>query len=265
MTTDTCTACHDEPVSNAWICQTCGDELHGILHKLPELWKELTTELLKRTRKGARAHGKSAQENPLPYHVGASSLMREIRAELVTTIRDMAEGVRVDWPSDTVESMCDWLIKHEASLILRPYVGETLNALRRNARRARKIIDLAPERVNIGECRECAEVMMAARAPIDPRTGQRPSSMHICTCGTAYDVEEAWWGLQRALGDQLVTQDVPEKLLSIPQSTVSAWIQRGRIVALGEEPGTRRPTFRYGEFLRLNAERLARKERKGAA
>lgn len=256
----TCTACHDFPVHDTFVCRECMDKLHGHIAELPGLARELAVDIAKMGRKGdGQPHGTGGIERALIFDPHAARILDDMRAALVSAVRVVALDQPDGLPRNNVTSMCNWLARREASIALRPEGGDICADIARARKRARRTIDLRPERVYIGDC-ECGVSLYAVRSHPDPRTGERAETMHTCRadeCGREWMVEQRLAELHEECRDYMITQADIVAIVRAPRTTVSSWVARGRLTA-GSVDADGVERYRYGDALDLNESRQAR-------
>ena len=256
----TCTACHDYPVTDTFVCQGCMDTLHGHIAELPMLARELAVDIAKLGRKGdGQPHGAGGVERPLIFDPHAARILDDLKAALVGAVRVVALEQPDGLPRNSVASMCAWLARREASIALRPEGGDICADIERARKQARRTIDLRPERVYIGDC-DCAPSvgLYAIRSHPDPRDGQRAERVHRCReCGHEWMVEQRLAELREECLDVLVTRAEVVGLTRAPRTTVASWIERGRLV-VGSVDADGVERYRYGDALALDEVRRAR-------
>lgn len=239
----TCTACHDNPVHDTFVCTDCADILHGDLARIPEVAAELHTEIAKLVRKGQPGPRVIGREQPLPVNLHASTLLDELRTQVVAAVRVVALDQPDDLPRDTIAAMADWLADREHSIALRPEGGDIAVGLHNHLDRCLRTIDTPAERVYIGDC-VCGtdEKPVSLYAP-------RGARMFRCRgCGTGWDVAERLEQLHEECRDQLVTLSEAASILRLKLPRLQRWRDRGRIMRYGvDDQGAH--TFRYGDIL----------------
>lgn len=239
--TVTCTACRDNPVTDAFVCTPCADEYHGLLAEAPHIAAELAVEVAKLSRKGRQPSGHVKRtEQPLPYSPHASAALDRLRSELVSAVRIVALGDATAYPADTVPAMAEWLTRMEGAVMLRPEGGEIITGLAAAIRRGRAIIDTPPERRFVGDC-PCGDA--EDRSRLLAIVGRE--YVRCPRCGTTYRVAECIAQLEDAMRDRLVTPKEVELVTSgrIKWARVRQWISRGLIA---QHPDNR---VRFGDAL----------------
>ena len=249
ITPAVCAACRDIPVHDVYVCQRCMDDLHGHLHAVPELTKDLRIEAAKLARHG---HGPATftptVERPLPVNLAAAGVLRELRKVLAVASVALRSGVY-----GSIPAMAAWLIEHEDVIAGDPDGGTLCARLAEVMRRARRVIDNPPERIYIGRC-DCT--LDGGEHPrLYARAGER---WHQCPdCETVHDASRKWEDLQASLADYgLTRQDIKTLLPQIPPKTLDNWIDRApvKLHRLGIS-ASGDPTYRYGDVLALDARR----------
>lgn len=233
----TCLACHDQPVTDTFVCTDCQDDYHGLLPRVPDLARDLDIEITRQARKGGGGEGGRTRsfERPLEYNPAASDALAQLRVVLVSTCLTLALGQRL--PADTIDAMVEWLITNEAAVPLRPEAGDMIIGLQAAVRRGQAVIDNPPERVMIGQC-DCGTDMLA------PRDAQ----VYRCTspqCGAEWDVPSVLAWRDELAQDHLLPLSDIAVVAGIPKGTLKSWVKRGRLVHHGaDRDGVR--LYRYG-------------------
>jgi hypothetical protein len=100
-------ACGEPIADTAVIGARCVSQLMQDLAEIPALSDELDTVLSRQTAGGKHEAGKSA-EKPLPYDVGASEALSDLRAKLVGWVQVL--HAREPWPRENIPSMSRWML-----------------------------------------------------------------------------------------------------------------------------------------------------------
>lgn len=235
--TSLCSACGAVPVTETFACDSCFDEYHGLLPRVPGLATDLDVEITRQARKGGQGGGGRTRsfERPLEFNQAASDALAQLRAVLVSTCLTLALGQRL--PEDTIDAMAEWLIANEGAVPLRPEAGDMITGLAAAVARGQVVIDNPPERVMIGQC-DCGTDMLA---PCD-------AQVHRCTnpqCGTEWDVPAVLAWRDELAQDHLLPLADIAVIAGIPKGTLKSWVKRGRLVHHGaDRDGVR--LYRYG-------------------
>lgn len=272
MTETLCRACRDYPAHDAFICEQCMDQLHGDLVQVADIAHELEVEITKRSHKGKSVgHGKHDVQ-PLPYNPAASECADEIRWHLVQLVMITNLGQHHGLPADTIAEMAYWVDERLHSVALRDGAEEAIVGLGKAIRAGWRIIDLAPEKVYIGEC-YCWEVepdpevpgsgrrtkLRAHRSHPDPATGYREERYVQCRqCGERHGVEQRIAETEDQVRDVLLPLRDLAKLSGVKLGTVRRWADRRRIEPRGvDREGVR--TYRFGDVLDLREQMPTRR------
>lgn len=260
MTTDTCTACHDRPRDgDTYLCQPCADDFHAHIAELPMLAKELETELVRDTQKGSPQHGRST-ELPLPFSPAASDLLHELRFWAVTTLEQFTpKDVRLEPHWEALSAM---LAAREAWIVKFPTAGDVVRSLANLRAKARRLIDVPPERVIVGYCSTRTD------DPLDddnPTYCEQPIAVYerqawwrCRSCGAAYDVGEVVEQRDQFAQDYLLPLSEIAVILGVKKSRLHSYVKRRQMFDRGRNvKGV--PVYRYGDALEL-VNRTARKD-----
>lgn len=257
MTATICTACRTHPAHDATVCQRCVDVLHGHLHAIPDLVRDLNLEIAKQVRRSlGPATVTVGHERPLPYNPAAASALDTLRFALVAACLSVAGGQRDRLPVDTIGAMCGWLLRYEQSVPLREDGGDIVTGIDGAVKRARRIVDNPPERRYIGNC-TCTDDT-GERRRMYARMGE---PVYECRdCGSEWGVAESLERLEAELSDYGLTHKELETLMpKLPRTTLASWITRKQLVPQGTTAAGE-PAYRYGDVLALNARREARRK-----
>lgn len=242
MSYDLCQACNLCPPTQpgSWMCDPCRDRLHEHLHAIlgsdetPGLAHELDLEVAKLSRKGS--HGKTTSPTPaLPYNPEASHCLDLIRWKLLAGCALVA-GALPPVPN-TIPDLGEWLLGHEDKFAMVSGCGPIADDLDQLTRRARRIIDVPPERVYVGTC-PCGTRLMAIAGN---------EYVRCRGCGTSFDAVDSRDALLASVADQWQTVDEIAALLGRKRGTVWNWADRGH---LERHPDDAR-RFRLGDAVKL--------------
>ena len=244
MSYDPCQACNHYPPQQpgAWMCDPCRDRLHANLHAIlgsdttPGLRHELDLEVAKLSRKGS--HGKTTSPTPaLPYNPEASHCLDLIRWKLLAGCALVA-GALPPVPN-TIPDLGEWLLGREETFAMISGCGPIADDIDQLIRRARRIIDVPPERVYVGTC-TCGTRLMAT-------TGN--DQVRCRGCGTSYDAADARDALLASVADQWLTIRDISTLMGRKYQTVWSWAERGHITCHPDDPRL----YRLGDALAKGA------------
>ena len=236
---------------DAYLCSTCVDDIGRALTDVAELSDELDLSLSKQRRFVIEPSGSAGTVSPLPFDVGASRAIHELRAELVGLVRvcvdhHVASRDYIDAdPDDTLPSISRWLLWRVDGMAAQPWAADVLRLVR-IVEHCTKVIDRPADRTFAGPCDACGQDLY-----VEPG---RPDV--ICfDCGLAYDLaaRRAW--LLSVVNDRLATAiEIARALtsLSMPVNAerVRQWKHRGRLVERAHDRRGR-PLFRVGDVVDL--------------
>lgn len=157
MTTHTCGNCGAGMTDMAVLCHGCTARVRTLLMGVPDLMRELTITLTKRSRV---RHANGPAGNPeidpvnMPFDVGASKAKSDLQAVLAGWTKLTAEErpARMDC-RETCTQMAGWLLQHTGWL--RHYSGAAtlLEELAEAVAGVERVIDLRVPLVYIGPCK----------------------------------------------------------------------------------------------------------------
>lgn len=253
----TCTACHQRPTHESFLCDLCTDQLLTDLQAVPDMAADLEIEMARQSRRSsgpATAHTKG-REQPLPVNLAAANVLHLLRAQLVDACLAVAIR-RENLPADTIDAMTAWLIVNRYSLSQRDNAGDVARGLASVLARGRRMIDNPPEQRFIG-VHPCGERLHAWRHPPDDKGRREERWVQCHGCGQRVGVEEAIAALEDRCRDQLLTLREIATLADVPLGTVRRWADRKRIVSAGLAEGVK--TYRFGDALALREQSATRK------
>lgn len=240
-----CQVCTQPTRDAAFVCDDCLDTLHGQLHGLPDLERELDVEITRRSVKTnflrLVRNGRASAEESVVFNLAASQTLDALRTELTTACRALALD-DATLPADTIGAMADWLIRYEQSIPLRPCGPDIVRGIGRVHRRAMAVIDTPPERIYVGKC-HCDTDMYA----------QRDAEVHVCRnpeCRLEWSIAELVDYRNQLARDHLMPLAEIALLANIPMGTLKAWIHRSRMHRAGVDLNGQ-ALFRYGDALAL--------------
>lgn len=271
--TPTC-ACGRPVKDQATLCQGCTDRLARDLGEIGALAEELTTTRLRQSRTGGQATGvlSRSYERPLPWDERASEAQDVLRSTVVAWVRVVLEERGGRMPDDDMGRMgafllgsLEWLRHHQAADEVADEIGHAVQ-------HARRMIDLAPEKVYAGPCREEfvtgepeqdwpddeGHLLNTACCVAELYARQGADAITCRNCGAEHSVAERHRWLVAIANDQLVTASVLSKFLSAYGEPLTAdriwkWAERGQLVAHGKDKAGR-PTYRVSEAVELLAQ-----------
>ena len=226
MSYDLCQACNLCPPTQpgSWMCDPCRDRLHEHLHAIlgsdetPGLAHELDLEVAKLSRKGS--HGKTTSPTPaLPYNPEASHCLDLIRWKLLAGCALVA-GALPPVPN-TIPDLGTWLLGHEDKFAMVSGCGPIADDLDQLIRRARRIIDVPPEKIYLGLCDACDAPMRAVRTEGNYR----------CLCGLDYDIDDLRDQVTERLHDPENRMTLTEisQLTGLTLAALGMRIKRGKV------------------------------------
>jgi len=292
-TTPLCPNCGKPIHDNAYICGPCGQTLTKALNHIADLHSELDVTLTKQTRIGSTngapppppevdpdpqpknviLWGVAVQ--PLPFHLGASS----VRAEVGNTISTWARVILTERgmelppiPDPPIGPVCNpteckhesctvirWHVKdseitHAAKFIAahvwwlrhRPEAPEAYSDLLAIASQLERIIDNPPTLKYAGPCNICRKDLYA-------REGA--GKVECRPCGMSYDMDGRREWLLECAEDRLeraslIAQGVTDLGSPISADRIRKWAQRGQLIPHATDR-LGRPLYRIGDVLDL--------------
>jgi len=283
-----CVRCGKPVPDQGYACPGCGDRLARALLQLAELAGEVTVEVAKQARHGARAAAGSP-EPPMPYAPGAADVAWAAGNTVVAWMVHVAErrGVGLPppagrpigplcpagWnaaPGRCGHGSCDavrartrqhpigraavWLAGHVDWLRHRADAPEAFDELHYAAAMVRAAVQGPTDRWYAGPCGEqLPETGEQCAAELYARPG---STVVRCTaCGFQHDADARKQWLLDAVEDILA----PASMLAaaatslgrpITAAAIRGYAHRGRLMAKGLDAWAR-PTYRFGDVLDL--------------
>jgi hypothetical protein len=232
---------------------THGIDAHG--DRRPGLLEELEITLTRTSPSTALGQGtRSSADKPVSFHEAASV----IRVRAVYDITRWARNVARTWPhltltATTPAAMCEWMATVSGLLKEHPYAGALHHDITRLVKDIRHVIDLAPERLFIGQC---SAIVEGVECPEDlyARHDRATASCH--TCGTEHDVTQRRKVLyDAAMNVHATGTEIARAMPKIFGMEVSAdrirtWRARGKIRVVGRD-GFDHPLYRIGDVWEL--------------
>lgn len=117
--------------TDLFLCQLCAKELHALLADLPWLCEQLDITVTRQDKLATGTIGRGS-DNPSPINIGAMELARNLRNQLGTIIRDLAEvrGHRLRQRHWTNAAMARWLYLHHRAIPCSPDAGQIMREIR---------------------------------------------------------------------------------------------------------------------------------------
>lgn len=271
--TPTC-ACGRPVKDQARLCQGCTDRLARDLGDIGALAEELTTTRLRQSRTGGQASGvlSRSYERPLPWDERASEASEVLRSTVVAWVRIAVEEGNHRCPSDDMGAMARTLLGALTWIRQQPWADECADEIGHAVQHARKVIDLAPEKVYAGPCREEFEVgedEIADACCVAELYARRGADVIACrNCGMEHRVDERKRWLVAIANDQLVTAADLSRFLSVYGEPLTAerirrWASPrkdkdgnpipAKLLAHGQDRA-KRPLYKVSEVVALLAE-----------
>lgn len=236
----------------AYLCGDCKATLWRALGDIPALVDELDITLTKQRRFTSQTGAVRASSEPaLPYDIGASNVLHELRNELVGLVRVCMDShiesrdYRDRLPDDTCEAMSRWLMWRIDGITAQPYAADTLRLVR-IVDRAEHVILGPPPKTFAGPCDDCGRDLYAQK-------GKPVVTCHAC--GLHYDIETRRRWLLSVVDDRLATATEIARALTSLELPVTAerirqWKHRDRIDVRAHDK-LDRPLFRVGDVVDL--------------
>lgn len=149
---------------DAAACDQCGDLLARSLGDIPWLDEELETTIAQQRGLDYRNAGgtgtKKPAERPLPGNWSASEARGHLKALLVSWVLMCdEEGVRspdprYGLPPDNLVAISRWLLWRVDGLMLHDAAGDVVSEVTEAVAQCHRLIDRAPDRQYLGDCRE---------------------------------------------------------------------------------------------------------------
>ena len=288
-----CPICGKPIHDNAYICGTCGQTLTKALHHIADLHAELDVTLTRQARIGSTngapppppevdpdpqpknviLWGVAVQ--PLPFHLGASTVRRAVVNVVTTWARIILEERGMDLPpipEPPIGPVCNpteckhqsctvirWHIQDSETVHAAKFIGEYVWWLRHRPeapeafkdltladRDLERVIDRPAPMKYAGPCNIC-------RKDLYVREG---AAMVECRpCGMTYDMDQRREYLLKCAEDRLeraaqIARAVTDLGSPISADRIRKWAERGRLLPHATDPRGR-PLYRVGDVTEL--------------
>lgn len=271
MTTSICQCCDRPTRDAAYGCDHCGDALARALGDIPWLDEELEVTITRQRGIDYRRSGgtgtQKPSERPMPGNWGASEARGHLKSLLVSwALLCHEEGVRSSdprdgLPDDDLSAISRWLLWRVDGLMLHEAAGDVVNEITAAVTQCHRLIDRAPDRQYLGDCREtdCLGRLFA-----------RPGG-ELARCDSCYTTSSAAEIRKRMLeelDDRLCTAAEIARLSTYlglkadreqVRKRINTWHKRDQIeshAAFSDDPA-----FRFGEvYAKLAADEYRTKE-----
>lgn len=257
MTAPTCTipGCTRPVPDMAYACPGCATQYDQDLAATPGLLDDLEVSAARLSRTGTRA-GRSTGGSALPVDLHAAGLHAELANTVTTWARHVAEERGMPGLTGTPAAAAEWLRGNLEWIRHRPESAEMIDQVADLVRRARRTIDLPPDRWYAGPCHQCGQDLSARPGAADVTC--RP-------CDLVWPAAERRQWLLDAARDTMATAALISQALSILDAPITAsmvrnYAARGRIVSGGVDRQGR-PLYRVGDVL----DALARRRQRAAS
>jgi len=117
--------------TDLFLCQICSKELGALLADLPWLLDQLEITVIRQDKLSTGVIGRSS-DNPSPINVGAMELSRNLRGQLGTIIRELAEdrGAAIPHKVWTNSVMAEWLSRNVSAIQCSESAGQIFREIR---------------------------------------------------------------------------------------------------------------------------------------
>lgn len=258
--------CGRETRDEAYVCDSCADQLARSLGDIPWLAEELEVTISRQKGVDYRGIGggkgaKKAFERPSPVVWGASEAKDHLKAVLVSwALYSHQEGVRNSnphdgLPDDTLEALSRWLLWMVDGLTFDEIGPDAVDEITDAVAKCYRLIDSRPDKWYAGPCN--AE-LDAGECGCDLYANAARGEVKCGNCGATYDVAARRKWLLEAAEDRLADAATLARSVSwlgalpLNAARVRKWAQRGRIVVKGHD-GTK-PLYRIGDAIDLLSE-----------
>lgn len=267
MTAPTC-VCGRPVADNARLCAnrkdrngvdvSCTGRLERDLGDLGALADELQTTRLRQSRTGGQATGvlSRSYERPLPWDERAAVTADLLRSTVVAWVRIVLDERGGRCPQNTVKDMATFLMSQLEWIRHADQTVEMPDEIRHVATEARRVVDIAPDRLYIGPCDPDGR-WGELPCPTDLYARQGATETACPTCELVWNVENRRQVMLEAAQDRLVTAADLSKFLSaygepLTADRIRKWVEREQLVPHGRDSAGR-PTYRVSEATDLLA------------
>jgi hypothetical protein len=260
VTAPACGSCGSPTGDSSYLCTGCTRDLAALLLQAASIAPDLDDAVAKLLRRGSGGR-RSEADAPLPVDLAASGIAYELRHRLGYWVNTTARSRPELWitrPGDSIAAMARWLAAHLADVRQLEGADRMLDDIGRRVHRALAVVDRKPERLYAGPCPQCGTDLL----------GQPGASVIECRCGRVLEVSAQRDVMGDALWDTLGTVQWSVTAasalgVSLSEHTVRTWVKRKKLVSHGERPaafgGTLQAVYRFGDVMKLAAERPTRK------
>jgi hypothetical protein len=186
MTTPVCrvTSC-DHPVTDAYVCSRCAQDLERALGDIPAVVHQLNLTLAKQTRYADR-NERGGNEQPLPMDPLASAAASELRHHLCNWVTIVAETRGLPLPAAAVyhpggepgmDTLARWMLAHVEWLRHHEHGHVAVEEVTGDTRTARRVIDVPANRTTF-PVGPCPEVVLASVHSPGAMSGTNPMHIH---------------------------------------------------------------------------------------
>jgi hypothetical protein len=116
--------------TDLFLCTLCAKEVHALLADLPWLLRQLDITVTRQDKLNLGVLGRSGNASPSPINIGAMELARNLRNQLSTIVRDLAETNYQKLPADHTPAMAQWLYEHINEIACSPDAGHIVREIR---------------------------------------------------------------------------------------------------------------------------------------
>jgi hypothetical protein len=231
------------------LCNNCRVSLDELLASIPELLDDLNITMSRQARTAERVGSHSA-EVPMPYHLLAAMVYRELADELAKgawRFVNAHEGIAIVRQGGPY-THATYLRTVLRIVVNHPLAGATLTRLLASAGRARIAIDRPGGSQYIGICSH-------EGCDVDLYATENAATVTCWKCRQVHDVASRRRVLIRALDDALATATEIGRAVqvagnAVKPATIWQWRRRGRIEVRGVT-AQGAPLYRIGDVLAL--------------
>lgn len=253
------TCCGQPTPENAYLCNTCFNNLWIALGDVPALVTELDVSLSKQRRWEYDTGSSSrSSEEALPFNLAAARSLRELRDQLQQLARRCvaadvpSKDYRYRHPGSTCKELSTWLMWRIDGIAGQPWAPDALTLVKA-VQHAVHVIDRPPERTFAGPCDQCGHDLYARKG--------KPT-VHCHDCGLEYNLADRREWLLKQVDDQLATASEIARALTSMELPITAerirqWKHRDRIEVKAHDR-LDRPLYRVGDVVDLLVEHTAR-------